>query len=66
MLKKLFPSFANDLERSSGSFVNVRERLQMIMNDYECSRTFMKVHASEGSRRFTNLHLNVHEPSRRE
>jgi hypothetical protein len=37
MLKKLFPSFANDFERS---FWFIRERLRMIMNDYECSRTF--------------------------
>jgi hypothetical protein len=42
----------------SRSFVNVRERLRMIMNVYERSQTFMNVHTSEGSRKSTNLHMN--------
>jgi hypothetical protein len=32
---KIFPPFANDYERS---FAFIRERLRMIMNDYERSR----------------------------
>ncbi len=44
------------LKVHSRSFVKVHERLRMFMNDYE--RSYVG--------RFPNLHLNVHEPSRRE
>jgi hypothetical protein len=55
-LKNYFLLSRMILNAHSRSFVNVRERLRMIMNDYE--RSYVG--------RFTNFHLNVHEPSRRE
>jgi hypothetical protein len=56
--KKLFPSFANDSERS---FVIIRERSRMITNDHEWSRMIMNVHERS---RMNRTFENVHERSR--